>query len=298
MNYPKHGPRAFTLIELLVVISVIALLVAILLPALAKARQATQDTQCLSNVRQLTTASLNYTIDNKTYFTPWATEADLTATYYNIGKGATVVYDYSGARWMDPIWRDYMNKNIQVFECPLQQTTRLASMLYNYLGPQGYRTYYPGYMINRHVVVEDPGPPVGPRQYKLRRVDDFRKHSEKILHADAGKVLNSYPNLRESWGPISAVVAASAQGSTSGAGVSGRHKNGAPKWHATAVTTDTSGGSNVAFLDGHGRYQHWIETNCWTSSNSNAQNLAAYNQGFDLWKKYWDPDGDGNKLTP
>ena len=56
--------KAFTLIELLVVISIIALLIAILLPALSKARDTAKKTQCLINQRQLTVASLAFAADS------------------------------------------------------------------------------------------------------------------------------------------------------------------------------------------------------------------------------------------
>jgi len=61
----RYDSRGFTLIELLVVISIIALLVSILLPALGKARESVQSTACLSNQRQLNVLMYAYFQDWK-----------------------------------------------------------------------------------------------------------------------------------------------------------------------------------------------------------------------------------------
>src|SRR5690606_19123193 len=66
---------AFTLVELLVVIGIIALLIAILMPALNRARETALSVQCQSNLRQVGMYMAQYTSENKLWV-PMASEND------------------------------------------------------------------------------------------------------------------------------------------------------------------------------------------------------------------------------
>ena len=87
MKAKKNG---FTLVELLVVIGIIAVLVALLLPALQKARESAKLVQCSSQLRQVAIAARAYAVENRDALPPWALDngSRWYTTYRNTSDGA------------------------------------------------------------------------------------------------------------------------------------------------------------------------------------------------------------------
>jgi prepilin-type N-terminal cleavage/methylation domain-containing protein len=102
--------KGFTLIELLVVIAIIAILAAILFPVFAQAREKARQASCLSNLKQIGTATQMYAQDYDENMAAWNFGG--TPNMFNMPENAN--YGWSMAFHF---WQPYI-KNVQVYTCP------------------------------------------------------------------------------------------------------------------------------------------------------------------------------------
>jgi len=129
MNLQPSFRKAFTLIELLVVIAIISILAAILFPVFARTRESARRASCLSNLKQIGLAVVQYTQDFDEYLPK---EALYGSPVLETGGAASNNLHL----WMHSIW-PYI-KNAQVFNCPSANSSYIVNFTGNYTGNISY----------------------------------------------------------------------------------------------------------------------------------------------------------------
>ena len=112
--------KGFTLIELLVVIAIIAILAAILFPVFAKVREKARQTSCLSNLRQIGLASLQYAEDYDEHYYPHRFTGTANPLQASLG-GPAPAGSISGDALTRIFWISLLQpytKSYDVFKCP------------------------------------------------------------------------------------------------------------------------------------------------------------------------------------
>lgn len=183
----RRKTNGFTLIELLVVISIIALLIGILLPALQSARRTAQHIQCMSNLKQIMIASMVYSSENNDYIAPTRYAGYLIGVAENYNTWRTNLTPYLSGQSADhTLWsktaaeKDEYNSIWLKLMCPLAEfglewPLDGSRMTYGMsCGLNGGYGYDDGFGL------QGAGTPLGP----FRRIGDATNPSATMVYTD------------------------------------------------------------------------------------------------------------------
>jgi prepilin-type N-terminal cleavage/methylation domain-containing protein len=201
MNLRHSGdsaPRAFTLIELLVVVAIIAILAAMLLPALARAKSQAKRVKCVSNQRQIGFGFHMYADDNSEKY-PIA--PDWSCTGGNLGT--LDLYSSNLYGWTNRLLNPYM-VNPEIYHCPADHGDdypTIAPLFRAQPGLTCFLAYGTSYLVwwasdtfRVQHVAGDSLDPTSPGGQPIKSSDIARKPSNKIIEGDWTWPGNRDPN--------------------------------------------------------------------------------------------------------